>query len=74
MTHKCKGICSKYVDGTKKRYSNGQKFCKNCHVFIKWVGLWCPCCNQKLRTRPQAKKFRVPYLKSLVNQTVSKST
>jgi hypothetical protein len=24
-----------------------------CEVFIKWEGVWCPCCGRKLRTKPK---------------------
>jgi hypothetical protein len=24
-----------------------------CEVFIKWEGVWCPCCGSKLRTKPK---------------------
>ncbi|MDQ3851427.1 MAG: hypothetical protein M3299_01175 [Thermoproteota archaeon] len=24
-----------------------------CELFIKWDGLWCPCCGCRLRTKPK---------------------
>lgn len=47
---KCEGPCQRYK-GTKKGYTDGQKRCSNCDIFIKWDGAYCPCCSIKLRTR-----------------------
>jgi hypothetical protein len=27
-------------------------------LFIKWDELWCPCCGNKLRTRPRHSKYK----------------
>jgi hypothetical protein len=35
------------------RYASGQKRCQGCQIFIKWDGLWCPCCSYRLRTKPR---------------------
>jgi hypothetical protein len=51
----CKGICIRY--GASNNYSNGQKRCNVCEQFIKWNGLYCPCCGHKLRTRPRDPKL-----------------
>jgi hypothetical protein len=40
------------------RYSTGQKRCQVCEIFLKWDGLWCPCCGYRLRTRPRNSKFK----------------
>ena len=40
------------------RYEQGQKRCNTCELFIKWEGLWCPCCGRLLRTKPRAKKLK----------------
>ena len=47
----CKGICTRHK--ALGRYSDGNKRCKNCDLFIKWNGLSCPCCGYKLRTNPR---------------------
>ena len=52
----CKGICVRHK--VSSRYSIGHKRCKVCELFIKWDGLWCPCCGYKLRTRPRSFKFK----------------
>jgi hypothetical protein len=52
----CKGICVRYK--ASARYANGHKRCKVCDLFIKWDGLFCPCCGYKLRTRPIILKLK----------------
>ena len=57
----CKGTCIRYkalkpLDNG--RYASGQKRCQICMLFIKWEGLWCPCCVHKLRTRPRNLKYK----------------
>ena len=33
-------------DGTNTaRYSNSQKHCQKCFIFLRLDGLWCPCCG-----------------------------
>jgi hypothetical protein len=52
----CKGICIRHkVSG---RYATGNKRCQQWDLFIKWDGLWCPCCGYKLRTRPRHFKLK----------------
>jgi hypothetical protein len=29
-----------------------------CEIFLKWDGLWCPCCGYRLRTSPRNSKFK----------------
>ncbi|MDH3339981.1 MAG: hypothetical protein OEL84_01705 [Nitrosopumilus sp.] len=63
---KCKGVCDRYK-ATKprggSRYANGQKRCQVCEIFIKWEGLWCPCCGYRLRARPRNRIYREKILK-----------
>jgi predicted amidophosphoribosyltransferase len=47
----CKGICTRHK--APGRYTRGQKRCGHCNLFIKWDGVWCPCCGYKLRSRPR---------------------
>jgi len=49
----CKEICVKYK--TRKGYSKGQKRCQICEIFIKWDGVYCPCCSHRLRSHPRNK-------------------
>jgi spore germination protein YaaH len=57
----CKGICIRYKAqkpvGTG-RYASGQRRCQICEIFIKWEGLWCPCCGYRLRTKPRNLKYK----------------
>ncbi len=57
----CKGICIRHKAikvANKLRYANGQKRCQMCDIFIRWDGLYCPCCGYRLRTRPRGMKYR----------------
>ncbi len=51
------------------RYTEGQKRCSVCEIFIRWDGdPYCPCCNYKLRTRSfrgwgMRKKYREETIK-----------
>ena len=57
----CKGICTRYKAqkpvGTG-RYASGQRRFQICEIFIKWEGLWCPCCGYRLRTKPRNLKYK----------------
>ena len=57
----CKGLCTRYKAqkpvGTG-RYASGQRRCQICEIFIKWEGLWCPCCGYRLRTKPRNLKYK----------------
>ncbi len=55
----CKGICIRYKinkNGASPRYSQDQKRCQACDIFIKWDGIRCPCCKCLLRLKPRNKK------------------
>jgi len=57
----CKGICSKYkskVRRDKGIYKRGYKRCQLCNIFLKWDGLFCPCCNHRLRNKPRNPKCK----------------
>ena len=57
----CKGICIRHKamkPVATGRYSIGQKRCQVCEIFLKWDGLWCPCCGYRLRTNPRNSKFK----------------
>ena len=57
----CKGICIHHKAPKpvgSSRYANGQRLCRRCNLFIKWDGLWYPCCECKLRTRPRHPKYK----------------
>ena len=57
----CKGLCDRYKAKKPKsggRYENGQRRCQVCEIFIKWEGLWCPCCAYRLRTIPRNRIYK----------------
>ncbi len=57
----CKGICIRHKASKpvgSGRYSTGQKRCQVCEIFLKWDGLWCPCCGYRLRTKPRNLKYK----------------
>ena len=57
----CKGRCisefgATYLPtGGTILYRDGAKFCRPCAVRIHWKGVYCPCCNYRLRTHPRDK-------------------
>lgn len=57
----CKGICTQYIAKFRPslyRYSDGQKRCQICSLFVNWEGVFCPCCNTKLRSKPRNTRSR----------------
>ncbi|HEX6252642.1 MAG TPA: hypothetical protein VFZ55_00340, partial [Nitrososphaera sp.] len=52
------------------RYASGQKRCQICEIFIKWDGLWCPCCGYRLRTKPRNLKYKAK-LRARTSQTTT---
>jgi hypothetical protein len=57
----CKGICIRHKAQKpvrSGRYATGQKRCQVCEIFIRWDGMWCPCCGYRVRTRPRSSKFK----------------
>ena len=58
---RCKGICIRHR--AQKifrigRYDSGQKRCQVCEQYIRWDGLWCPCCSYRLRTTPRNQRYK----------------
>ena len=66
----CRGICVRYKPvcqtPSEGRYVNGQKRCQHCEVYIKWDGLYCPCCDNRLRTKPRNKKYKEIFKKKVL--------
>jgi len=64
----CNEICKRYKaigrpsDG---RYKSGQKRCQVCVIYIQWDGLYCPCCNNRLRSKPRNRKFKAKLREAL---------
>ena len=60
----CKGICVRHKAQKpvgSGRYASGQKRCQICEIFMKWDGLWCPCCGYRLRTKPRNLKYKAKF-------------
>lgn len=60
----CKGICHRYKAKRIEfcgRYSEGQKRCQICEMYMFWKGLRCPCCKQRLRSTPRTPKSKSKY-------------
>jgi predicted amidophosphoribosyltransferase len=58
----CRGICTRHK--SKKipktlRYSENEKRCQICDIFIKWNGLFCPCCGYRLRHNARIQKYKI---------------
>ncbi|MFL6402820.1 MAG: hypothetical protein ACJ71M_05010 [Nitrososphaeraceae archaeon] len=52
----CKGTCIRHKASgpiSYGRYAIGQKRCQICEIFIKWDGIYCPCCGYRLRIGPR---------------------
>ena len=64
-TGKCKNYKAQY-SGRTGRYVSGQRRCQNCEVFIQWEGLYCPCCNSKLRCSPRNREGKEKYLEQII--------
>lgn len=64
----CREICKQHkaIGFVCGRYTNGQKRCQVCDLFIIWSGLWCPCCGYKLRTKPRNKKYKAQLRESRI--------
>lgn len=57
----CKAVCELYPfkkRGNASYYHSGASRCNGrCGgVWLKWDGLWCPCCGYRLRKNPRNKK------------------
>ena len=57
----CKGVCIRHKASgpiSYGRYATGQKRCQICEIFIKWDGIFCPCCGCRLRIGPRLFKHK----------------
>jgi len=70
----CKGKCGlssfrDEYDTTKidrNAFRLGYKRCRKCQYYIKYEGVWCPCCGEKLAIRPRNAKSKRLYNKDVV--------
>ncbi len=57
----CIGKCKEFQaqrPKVGKRYQLGQKLCQECNEWVFFDGSMCPCCHNRLRTRPRCKKYK----------------
>ena len=57
----CKDVCIRHKASgpiSYGRYATGQKRCQICEIFIKWDGIFCPCCGCRLRIGPRLFKHK----------------
>ena len=52
MTFRCKNKCVGYGGKGRAQYKDGYKRCKECTVFLKYEGIFCPCCGCRLKRKP----------------------
>lgn len=73
----CNGICKKYKakgSPAQGRYSSGQKRCQNCVIYIKWDGLFCPCCKIRLRTKPRNSNYKAKHHQRIAKKIILETT
>jgi len=67
----CHNLCQQLKVGWKKngnmdqKYINGLKYCSICRTWFKGY-MRCPCCKNKLRTRPRSHICKVKFRESLL--------
>lgn len=67
MGNHCNDVCKQYQAFHNKgryttgRYSEGQKRCQECAIYLWWDGKYCPCCSTQLRTKPRNMGFKAKY-------------
>lgn len=69
----CKGICHRHKAiikaGTRSRYSEGQKRCQRCEIYITWnISIFCPCCSTRLRYKPRNSKLKLKFNKAVTDR------
>ena len=54
----CRDIHGQYAEKVALRYGSpydrGFKKCGHCDVYIRYEGVFCPCCSARLRDRPKS--------------------
>jgi len=57
----CKGVCIRHKAQKPRgigRYASGQSRCQICEIYMKYEGLWCPCCGYRLRRKPRNVEYK----------------
>ena len=69
----CNSLCStpkyiqqfgirSYVVGGNNKYSEGWKRCTPCAIVLKTEGIFCPCCNNRLKRSPATSQNKRNFL------------
>jgi len=60
----CRGMCYEYKNLVVPR--NGTYYykwenarCSICVIYVKWDGIYCPCCGYRLRRRPRGSEAAI---------------
>jgi len=65
MSNYCKNICTNIMYNPKKLVRNVSqtlyKRCSKCCMFLKDVGIFCPCCGNRMKVSPSNNKSRKLY-------------
>lgn len=65
----CDGVTCKRYKADKPvsggRYASGQKRCQTCEIYIWWSGVFCPCCNTRLRGKPRNMQYKEGYFEQI---------
>ena len=63
----CKGVCTNSEYETKKtvrgKLREDYRRCSICCVFLKYEGIYCPCCGVRLKVSPRNNCARKRYYK-----------
>lgn len=63
----CNGICLKLEfktsRGRRTDYTLGVKRCNHCEIYIKYDGIFCPCCGIRLRYKSRWKRYRIEHVR-----------
>ena len=51
----CAGVCKKYKK-IRNYNTPDSKFCRACNIFMRWSKNECPCCQNKLKSKPRNSK------------------
>src|SRR3972149_4554502 len=72
----CNNQCLQYkaIKETGTRYGIGQKRCQVCDIFINWNGIFCPCCNYRLRSKPRNNKYKDGFKASQIKSNLNVKT
>lgn len=61
----CNGYCLKFqyrkTRGRRIDYALGDKRCNHCEVYLKYDGIFCPCCGIRLRYTSRWRRYQIEH-------------